>query len=104
MGNEYPTEEELKRIESWSGLFHDQNIDKFLTYLQGLWHWDDYFKRKGKNVIHLELHTGGWSGNEELIDSLHKAFGGMFWYFYWVKSTRGGHYWFRIPLKQKKKK
>jgi hypothetical protein len=97
--DEYPTEENLKIIEEWNG----KNIEAFLAYIESLWHWPDFgFKRKGGKVIRLELHTGGWSGNEDIIEALHKAWSGIFWTMYWMKSTKGGHYWFRIPLKSKK--
>lgn len=39
----------------------------------------------------LELHTGGWSENEEIIEELQKN---LFWLFCWQKSERGGHYYF----------
>jgi hypothetical protein len=42
----------------------------------------------------LELHTGGWSGNEEIISVLQNS---MFWVMYWQKSERGGHYYFELP-------
>ena len=90
----YPTEEELKVIEEWTG----KDVEAFLAYVETLWHWPDWgFKKKGKKIIYLELHTGGWSGNEDIIGALHKAWGKMFWFCYWEKSVKGGHYYFRIP-------
>jgi hypothetical protein len=42
----------------------------------------------------LDLHTGGWSGCETLIDYLQqKCF--IFWTMYWYSETRGGHYTFK---------
>lgn len=39
----------------------------------------------------LELITGGWSDNEEIIDILaNKAF----WFLWWQESKRGGYYKF----------
>jgi hypothetical protein len=64
---------------------------KLIEYLQEIWHWDDYVVWKD-NI--LELHTGGWSGNEEIVQVLEETF---FWYFYWQKSERGGHYYFEVP-------
>lgn len=39
----------------------------------------------------LELTTGGWSENEELMDAISDS---MFWILYWRKSERGGKYTF----------
>ena len=63
-------------------------------------HWNtDYGKIKNKWVdTHteiIELTTGGWSKNEELIRRLSKT---MFWYFYWQESKRGGYYLFKKDL------
>ena len=91
---EYPTEQELKKIEEWDG----KDIESFLAFIESLWHWPTYFVRRGKKVIRLELHTGGWSGNEAIISALGNAWGNMFWLSFWEKSIRGGHYWFKIPL------
>jgi hypothetical protein len=52
------------------------------------------FTKRG-NKWWLQLHTGGWSENEELIDNLSKSF---FWNMYWQKSERGGHYYFKGSL------
>lgn len=65
-----------------------------IDHLQKLWEWDDYISWDGE---YLELHTGGWSGNEMVIMALEKTF---FWFFYWQKSERGGHYYFTIPKKK----
>jgi len=46
----------------------------------------------------LELHTGGWSGNEDIIEALKKSY---FWIFYWEKSVKGGHYYFTISSLKK---
>ena len=63
-------------------------------------HWNtDYGKIKNEWVdTHteiIELTTGGWSKNEELIQRLSKT---MFWYFYWQESKRGGYYLFKKDL------
>jgi len=53
---------------------------------------DDVFY--GKNVDTLELHTGGWSGCESMIDHL-QTNNSIFWRMYWYSETRGGHYVFK---------
>ena len=91
--NGYPDEEALKAIATFD--FGDKflNLPSYLKLIRALWHWDDYF-RYNENTGCLELHTGGWSGNESIISALqdHK----YFWWVFWYKSKRGGHYWFEI--------
>lgn len=91
----YPTKEALKRIKNWDWLKH-HNLIEFLDFIKSLWQWEDRFVLRGKQVLKLYLSTGGWSGNESIIDALHNNF---FWTAFWEKSIRGGHYWFKIDLK-----
>ena len=93
--NGYPTDKELKTIETW---FPDEKpIIELLEYLEELWWCSEWgYKLTGKRILKLELHTGGWSGNESIIEALEKNF--TFWSMYWQKTIRGGHYYFRIPL------
>lgn len=92
----YPTEEELKKIEEWD--FRKNSIQDFLTFLESIWWMPDWgFKLKGKRVLKLELHTGGWSGNESIMEAIEKNF--VFWMVCWRQSNRGGHFYFKIPLK-----
>jgi hypothetical protein len=98
----YPENHELKKIAKWN--IPKGDIKEFLDYLQSKWHWPDWgFKKRNgrtqffkKPCIKLELHTGGWSGNESLIGALEKNW--MFWSLFWVSSKRGGHYSFEINL------
>ena len=39
----------------------------------------------------LELTTGGWSENEEIINEIANT---MFWFLWWQESKRGGYYKF----------
>ena len=89
----YPTEEELEKIRKWDII--EQPIVDLVSYVESLWWAPDWgFKLSGKRILRLELHTGGWSGNENIIAALRKNW--MFWSLCWLKSTRGGHYWFKI--------
>lgn len=60
---------------------------------------EDYetFGIEGKDgIVTLELTTGGWSDNEEIIDILaNKAF----WLLWWQESKRGGYYKFAYSEK-----
>ncbi|MBT9167222.1 MAG: hypothetical protein DDT19_00547 [Syntrophomonadaceae bacterium] len=104
MDRDYPTEKELRKIKSWEYDFNlpDGGVSDLLDYLESLWWGSELgFKLKGKKVLRLELHTFGWSGNEDIISALHKSW---FWRLYWEKSVRGGHFYFKCFRMKKGKK
>lgn len=93
----YPDTHELKKISTWD--YKDvfnliDYIHECWNYSHGFikeWKYDDIFKR---HELHLELHTGGWSGNEDLIKAImDNEWIQMLWYAEW---KRGGHYKFII--------
>ena len=92
----YPTKKELEKIKKWD--FKDPM--GLMNHVEELWNYPDRFVLTGKRVLRLYLSTGGWSGNESIIEALQQN---PFWYFYWQKSQRGGHYWFKIKLTKSKK-
>jgi len=94
MSEIYPTDEELEAIKAWDII--KQSVRELLAYVEEIWWMPDWgFLLTGKNVLRLELHTGGHSGNEDIISALQHNF--LFWSLCWRKSTTGGHYWFKIP-------
>ena len=84
---EYPTDEELDRIRSWPS----RDLRGLAEYVGSIWHWPDLWEIRGHTV---RAHTGGWSGNEEIIGALQTT---MFWLMCWQLSARGGHYDFMLP-------
>lgn len=97
----YPTEQELKTIKDWD--VTKEPVQELLEFIRQRWKYagDGYFKLTGKRILKLELHTGGWSGNEDIIRALEESF---FWTLWWEKSERGGHYYFKIkPIPKAKK-
>lgn len=93
MTDRYPTRTELQAIQEWNIL--EKPVKDLLDYIKDLWWMPGWgFSLKGKRVLRLELHTGGWSGNENIIDALKHNY--LFWSLNWERSRRGGHYWFRI--------
>jgi len=101
--DDYPDERSLKQISEWD--IFKQGIDGLLDLIEENTNWSDrQIYKTGKRVIRYEYHTGGWSGNEDVISSLKKT---TFWFIFWQKSTRGGHYYFKIehptwyPMKEK---
>lgn len=94
MTDGYPDEDELKELETWD--FSKRSIQDFLDFIVDIWwmpSWGWNLKRNSKEVT-LECSTGGWSGNESIIDEMEKT---HFWY-YNVESRPGGHYKFIIPV------
>ena len=88
--NKYPSEQELKQITEWS----PEDPKGLIEFLKDNWHWPSYITAEEKDdTIFLELHTGGWSGNEDIVVALEKN---MFWSLWWMRSERGGHYWFEV--------
>ncbi len=93
----YPTEETHQRIESWDVL--KEGILPLIEFLREAWRnaeWG-FDLKKGPKSFNLNLHTGGWSGNETLIGALQQS---DFWLLYWESSRRGGHYTFKGRLRK----
>ena len=97
----YPTQHALETIEKWDYMDPYGLID----FLEPIWWAPDWGIKKSdgvdicnRPVLKFELHTGGWSGNEDIVRSLIKNY---FWGFYWQMSKRGGHYYFEIPTKER---
>jgi hypothetical protein len=84
---EYPTAEEIVKIIEWP----DEDVMGLIAFIQSIWHWPDMAKLE---CDRFELHTGGWSGNEDIVAALIHT---MFWMLCWESSSRGGHYYLEIP-------
>jgi hypothetical protein len=89
--NEYPSENQLQKIEKWEG-----SLRSLAEYVCSIWNWKDYATLRGRTLM---LHTGGWSGNEDIVGALRKNL--FFWGCCWRKSERGGHYKFVLPPEKK---
>ncbi len=89
----YPDEASLKEIKEWDIL--KQGIDRLLELVEENTNWADrQISIRGKRILYFEYHTGGWSGNEDVIGAL--RYNVLFWSMFWRKSTVGGHYYFKI--------
>lgn len=55
---------------------------------------DEWLNEKLRTVVRVSLATGGWSGNERIIDALD---GTMFHLRFWESSHRGGLYVYEVP-------
>ena len=91
--NGYPDEESLKQIRDWD--LTKKPLQGLLDLVADNTQWADrQISQTGKRVIRYEYHTGGWSGNEDVIDALHHNF--LFWSLFRTRSDRGGHFYFKI--------
>lgn len=91
---EYPTEKELKTIEKWSL----DDWEGLLAFIEPLWIHYGRFTRKPRS---LEMATGGWSGNESIMEALRKN---MFFMIAWESSHRGGLFKFNLSSLRRLKK
>ena len=106
----YPTKHELKVFDRWKLATNTDNptfaqdfrARDVVDHLEAIWWYPErqielrqgrahLFRRK---IMRLVLHTGGWSGNEDIVAELRDTW---FWLMYWQATHRGGHYYFEIP-------
>lgn len=93
----YPDKKSLDEIKNWDVL--TLGVEGLLDLIEENTNWADrQIERGGKNVIRYVYHTGGWSGNEDVIGAMRHNF--LFWSLSWIKSTVGGHFYFKIRKKQ----
>lgn len=95
----YPEEHELRYIEEYD-LIKNSAVT-LIEYVRDLWKYEDYFtaEEDGEGLLKLEMHTGGWSGNEDIIEALRKN--PLFFALYWQSTFRGGHYYFEVELAER---
>ena len=99
MENGYPEENDFELIKNWD--IHDpRGVFEFLQEIWWAADWGFHIKRgrdyNYKWVMRINMSTGGWSGNEEIISVMKET---MLWMLYWTNNRRGGHYTFEIPIK-----
>jgi hypothetical protein len=97
----YPTSEALDYIKNWAVIYGRLTNkfgskfckglqDELVEYIKSIWCYDDA-------VVYedglLELHTYGWSGNEEIISELKDT---DLWLMKFKAHLAGGHYYFKI--------
>jgi hypothetical protein len=97
----YPTEEWLQYIKSYKP---DESLP-LLTFIKMVlidgWYMSDWgFKlsKKYKGKHKLELHTGGWSGNEETIAAIKSNMWLTHFQMRYVMWRAGGHYYFELSV------
>lgn len=90
----YPSEQVLQIIKEYD--ITNKPIKDLVELVHGEWEWEDYLTiKKYRKTMRVQFHTGGWSGNEDTYYAFEKVkFIGLFW----LKSERGGHYYYEFPL------
>ena len=83
----YPTKETLQAIREWESDWH-----ALFSFLAEAWEYPERWQRDGDEY---RISTGGWSGNESLIEALGEN--RIAWLICWQSSARGGHYVFKVP-------
>ena len=91
--SDYPDPKTLQLIATWDG--EDPRdmlelIDKAWNHVYG----EVHIKYTTTGVIRMELITGGWSGNEEVLFALH--INRLWDALYWQKSERGGFHVYEV--------
>lgn len=103
---EYPTEDTIKTISEWL-IAGYSDCYELLDFVRKAWCYPEYFSiqcgvdvfEKACNKYHIS--TGGWSGNESLIQGMKENV--IFWSMCWEQSRRGGHYIFELPIRAESK-
>lgn len=94
----YPTECGIAAVQ----VFHGSPA-ALVDLLEQMW-WtptlmtvDEWLDAQLRVVVRVSLVTGGWSGNEQLIDALG---GSMFHLRFWESSHRGGLHVYEVPKRE----
>ena len=97
----YPTEEWLQYIKNYKP---DLSLP-LLTFVKMVlidgWYmseWGFKLSKKYKGKHKLELHTGGWSGNEETIAAIKSNMWLTHFKMRYVMWRTGGHYYFELSV------
>ena len=89
----YPDTHDLDRIRTWDPKLAHGLAD----FVRGLWNWQHmamlHCGPDGKIWV-LDLRTGGWSGNENIVEAMRANT--VFWAMCWQMSDSGGHHVFEI--------
>lgn len=86
----YPTAADLREIREWDCTTREDQLELMRRVCE-LWHWTSLASNDAGS---MSLSTGGWSGNESIIEALEAN--AWFWKLCFVSSQRGGHYVFEV--------
>ncbi len=86
----YPDDVSLAAMRAYDLV--TEPLDGLLALIRDNWWKPDWGYRRTQRRLYL--HTGGWSGNEDVIEALRENF--LFWSLCWLRSDRGGHFTFQV--------
>jgi len=93
----YPTEEFLDFVKQYEPDESLPVMDFIEKVISTAWmHRGFKLHRKYRGIRKLELHTGGWSGNEETIGAITSNIYLTHFKMKYVMWRTGGHYYFEI--------
>lgn len=84
----YPTDESLDALSKWPTI----DVVGWLCYARSM--LSPTYSRYTELPDRIEIATGGWSGNESVIQAMRQH---IFWSILWRSSHRGGLHVFDIP-------
>jgi hypothetical protein len=87
--NAYPDDRDLAELRTFPGPDYRPLVER----VRELWH--DSGEVRTPDAKTVELVTGGWSGNEDVITALSEN--PLFWMLTWQESHRGGRHVFHLP-------
>lgn len=95
----YPTPESLERLRQ---ALNDDDIKTAARAFYAALRENRYPNYCGPDRVDVRgevtavwaYHTGGWSGNEDIIEVLQNS---VLWWMFLERYDRGGHYYFRLP-------
>lgn len=90
---DYPNDSDLEAIENYQINSRADCVELALALRDKF--WISTYGNADFDGKHLRLVTGGWSGNEDIIQAL--AQNHLFWSLCWESSHRGGLYLFEVP-------
>jgi hypothetical protein len=99
---DYPTEQWINFIQEYKPDDSLPIIDFVEQVLADGWwmsEWGFILHRKYKGKRKLELHTGGWSGNEDIMTAIKSNLWLTHFNMRLVMWRAGGHYYFEIKVK-----
>jgi hypothetical protein len=97
IGPTYPTEEFLVCLREDEKFWKPENIDAFIDILRIVWWIPERHLIYDPAERTLTLFTGGWSGNEGIIEALQHT---LFWMLYQKRGRTVGDYTFVFPEKE----
>lgn len=96
--SDYPSPQELQQIRDWA----IEDPDGWFRFVRSIWWAPDWGWREesidddlGRPIRRYSISTGGWSGNEDIIEAMQRNF---LWRITWQQSRRGGHYIFDVVV------